>query len=948
MGSKTKEVTGFQIEPLTEHPENVYRDLFLNVGKQGRNGGKALTDTFGSTIRELNGILQPKLVAKMGYETSYDMPYKAIDTAAAEASASTFLTTTNTEYDSIASVEFRDPTPDEALLKKLVSLKSTLASIKFTLDPTTLDYTTETDGVVTQYIHATNVTDALGISGYYYKEIDAGSAAVSAWVAANYPNTATTGNPQTSTSYAVTGSKDVKFDKDDNKLKMEVTLSKTVNTSSSYSTTTSGTPFTPPPPPASGGTPVTVTDTSTNSYVDPSTGTVTATTVTTSNTTNSVTGASSSSSNTTTTIDNPTTGFSSTTVDTVTNSSGSGSSENTTSHSYSASDPIAGSLNSEHTYDSSSTTPTSSSSTHTSEVYSKDLTTNVVNSTSTTTTSSTSSDPTTGSTTSSGSSTSSVVSTIIAKRVIPHTTIVGDSPYKDFAQLVMSYNGYSYAAEDYLYGGDTPSIVHIAVNTTYLGGTQYSVAATPGLFTRNADSEAIKYVVSKIEAANIDRIFLVIKYMSKGDEYTTFVRVDDNANFYKIAHADAMPLLPLKEDFKVLEKDKKLNKLLGEIGIQQSAFKETLESKDLHSAYISFLVPLDLDVPELVDYAYTFFTEVAPDATNTIQMSQRYGTDDSVKINWTFTVTNTTMVGSIGAIDKLTATLGSRVVDDGVGWFGSEGTDTSRTIATLTLKKQLTENSYKEIHISDGGAAYAFDRWRFDEGSASIWTNKDRIPYGIESEYFRLPLLRPAFIAMPFNVKCFIFGKSLCMLAFILKYVKVKWYQTGLFKMIMMAVSVVLMVWAGIPPGWIMASVGLQMAVMAGLITGKVAMIVGIVVALVSGNFQSMVASATKDTLALASTLVNVVSGIYGTIVEGQIKGYAKAAAAATAEADKAREELKEETDTLGNPINLFGATLDYNSYWYIASGEVQYAYDSLYDYDTAIFNTDSKTSIGM
>lgn len=791
MGSKTKEVTGFQIEPLTEHPENVYRDLFLNVGKQGRNGGKALTDTFGSTIRELNGILQPKLVAKMGYETSYDMPYKTINTAAIEASASTYLAANNIQYDSIASVELRDPTPKEALLKKLSSLIKTWESLKFEFDPITLDYITETGGIKTEFKYTDVITSGLDVSGYYYKEKDADGAAIDMWMGTNYPSVTT---DTVSVTYSVLNVDDIELNKEDSRIQQILLIQKST-------TTTTIVPVT-----------------------------------------------------------NPTTGVSSSTT---------------------------------------------TSSTVTDTPFSRAM-------------------------------------------IIPHTTIVGDSPYKDFAQLVMSYNGYSYAAEDYLYNGDTPSIVHIVVNTTYLGGTQYSVTAAPGLFTRNANSEAIKYVVSKIEAANTVQIFLVIKYMNKGDEYLTFVRVDDNANFYKIAHADAMPLLPLKEDFKVLEKDKKLNKLLGEIGIQQSAFKETLESKDLHSAYISFLVPLDLDVPELVDYAYTFFTEVAPDATNTIQMSQRYGTDDSVKINWTFTVTNTTMVGSIGAIDKLTATLGSRVVDDGVGWFGSEGTDTSRTIATLTLKKQLTENSYKEIHISDGGAAYAFDRWRFDEGSASIWTNKDRIPYGIESEYFRLPLLRPAFIAMPFNVKCFIFGKSLCMLAFILKYVKVKWYQTGLFKIIMMAVSIVLMVWAGIPPGWIMASVGLQMAVMAGLITGKVAMIIGIVVALVSGNFQSMVASATKDTLALASTLVNVVSGIYGTIVEGQIKGYAKAAAAATAEADKAREELKEETDTLGNPINLFGATLDYNSYWYIASGEVQYAYDSLYDYDTAIFNTDSKTSIGM
>ena len=163
-----------------------------------------------------------------------------------------------------------------------------------------------------------------------------------------------------------------------------------------------------------------------------------------------------------------------------------------------------------------------------------------------------------------------------------------------------------------------------------------------------------------------------------------------------------------------------------------------------------------------------------------------------------------------------------------------------------------------------------------------------------------------------------------------------------------MAISVVLMVWAGIPPGWIMASVGLQMAVMAGLITGKVAMVIGIVMALVSGNFQTMIANAAENTLALASMLVNVVSSIYGMVVEAQIAGYAKDANAAIAAAEEAREEYKEVADTLGNPINLFGATLDYDSYWYIASGEVQYAYDSLYDYDTAIFNTDSKTSIGM
>jgi hypothetical protein len=182
--------------------------------------------------------------------------------------------------------------------------------------------------------------------------------------------------------------------------------------------------------------------------------------------------------------------------------------------------------------------------------------------------------------------------------------------------------------------------------------------------------------------------------------------------------------------------------------------------------------------------------------------------------------------------------------------------------------------------------------------------------------------------------------------------VKLKWYQTGLFKFIAIIVIAVISYFtagaaaklSGTILGASTATVGVTLAYASGALgilsvmgvnTGIVGQVIG-AISILFGGYVGLLKKGLEGTLILAKALVDTVSMANSLIIVKKTEGLAKELASATSDSEEAEEELNEELKNLQNPLMLpFTDPLsEIDNYYSIATGELQYNYDVLYNYD--------------
>jgi len=182
--------------------------------------------------------------------------------------------------------------------------------------------------------------------------------------------------------------------------------------------------------------------------------------------------------------------------------------------------------------------------------------------------------------------------------------------------------------------------------------------------------------------------------------------------------------------------------------------------------------------------------------------------------------------------------------------------------------------------------------------------------------------------------------------------VKLKWYQTGLFKFVAIIAIAVISYFTGLAAaklsgtilGASTATVGVALAYAGGALgvlsvmgvnTGLVGQVIGMISIMFSG-YIGLLKKGLEGTLILAKALVDTVSMANSLIIAKNTKGLSKELASATSDREEAEKELDEELKNLQNPLMLpFTDPLnEIDNYYAIATGELQYDYDVLYNYD--------------
>ena len=374
----------------------------------------------------------------------------------------------------------------------------------------------------------------------------------------------------------------------------------------------------------------------------------------------------------------------------------------------------------------------------------------------------------------------------------------------------MTVNTYVWDSDDYLTVipknlTDNYEYDEVA-NTVVVGGVVYEVGAIEGTITNNGVEDVYTTVVTNVDGSigietPVQQEDLVIytyrEYWTElvenslYDKEVTYLEykvtsgeVDTTTRYY-IAAADTLPvyinavvditaIVTMKEDNVVQDLEaNKLNKMLKKLNLVGEDFVETLKNPDMDSAYLMTGIDVSIDNQSHNMVVFKMFDLMAA-GNGSVKISI-----DRLSMTYAFSMAKTTHIGSIGPVGTYTKTIEEYVVS-------SDGT-TQVVDDKMTLRFQGSATQYQEIVITEFSQTYVIS------GQTMVAVLSSG------SEFCRL--LIPIDILNNLRYKDFVevYENSLCMLSYAVEVIKIKWYQTGAFSMVLTIVAVVIaaLTWGG-------------------------------------------------------------------------------------------------------------------------------------------------------
>lgn len=411
----------------------------------------------------------------------------------------------------------------------------------------------------------------------------------------------------------------------------------------------------------------------------------------------------------------------------------------------------------------------------------------------------------------------------------------------------------------------------------------------------------------------------------------------------KLESAGAFPIVPLKRRGSMIGNTTNRKAILGKVGLHGDEFDSTVSDKDVYSAYFMFGVELGDTSSPANKYLFEAINNLASKVTTS-------GQDEFGKVT-TYKATGMRVwfqgldvVTSLGDVD-------SKLIPGSIGPLGSYSASTDTRTRYYTVweergddgrvevekeeqykvyykRKQVSDNFYQEIEIVRGFTDYIID------GKANT------------GEPPLIPVVKYAMDKIPFKDYMYLLIKSMQLVIFTKVTITTKWYRSGLFKFVMLAVSIVLAVVSfGTTSPWTAGLlIAVSMAGYVGLLQGTLGTVISIAT-MAFGGYQALTTSGmdtTVRTLALASTTVNLVGvanqiQIYGVDGKsGQMGKIVEESEDRDKELDESTKLAKEVEEGSHAAVMMPEITHKYPDAMYsMALGDVGYNYDVLCNYDS-------------
>lgn len=532
--------------------------------------------------------------------------------------------------------------------------------------------------------------------------------------------------------------------------------------------------------------------------------------------------------------------------------------------------------------------------------------------------------------------------------------------------------------------------VSLSVDVTPVSSFRFNVNTTlaDSFITQNfVDSpvpDSILHLVDMIVARETQRIlneideysllnvsFIKGAYTINEDQYLFYFPESEAVlyNMFTITEVDMYPIIPIMKDKEIINTTKQ-KIALSSFGFTGSDFEDSLRSEDsLYHANIGFVVNVNDTHPGVIKCMYNMFRDLVkgddpekgPATLHNINVEF-----DNNTMSFTAAVTVNKVIGVIGDVGDYTHEFQPYEAVDQAAIDSMDGVPINTPMINeirRIYRKQEDPEYYMEVVVDKVTARYRMSG--YDE------------TYNSNDPECRVPIVFSSLRTVPFDEMLYVLSQGLSLIAYSKKTVKLKWYQTGLFMILLVVVIIVVTYFCapcGNAIGGAVTSMAGNYAALAWAITGSVvvttavyttmvyivaaalvvqlsSMVLGIdmgilgdaagAVTLVGGiagtgygitNIIEQGIRTSMDLMPIATTLTSTASAINNAMLAKDAKTLAASMIASNRELEKAQEQLEEVLDELGIGL-LMAPSLGGYDYDYMYNA--QYNYDSLYNFDS-------------
>ncbi len=441
--------------------------------------------------------------------------------------------------------------------------------------------------------------------------------------------------------------------------------------------------------------------------------------------------------------------------------------------------------------------------------------------------------------------------------------------------------------------------------------------------------------------------------------------------------ADAYPIIPLKRGFNIVN-SKKMDLVLKKIGLEGKDFHDSIRQPEICDAYLFFGIPFSSSNPGLVEYIFEYFAAIV----NVRQSYSKYNQHKSAaSVNMTYDGMgihqgyNVKSFVEVEAAKRPVRTYWFQNVSETyISWYEKVKVYDENGMSQEVMQPIYETRTYGEYCYQESEEYYIRIRptsikYWYTLGGME-WGNKRRISIRDRAEgwggvvngsddkiQLRLPILKQITNKMNFNLLCDVIEQSMSFAVFTYKTVKKKWYQSGFFQFIMIAVIIVVAyftggaalsalgpVMGGIVAGAIYLSAAMSIiSMLTGTSFGVFGTVVGIVAA-VGGGYASLVNSGmsiTQTVMFTASQVLNLVSEVNNLLFSMKMgskqKDYNNQLNQQEQEKEKLADEYEKLYENQGMIVNMFNnfkSLDDIDNYYNMATSNFD-SYTLMLDYAT-------------
>lgn len=246
-----------------------------------------------------------------------------------------------------------------------------------------------------------------------------------------------------------------------------------------------------------------------------------------------------------------------------------------------------------------------------------------------------------------------------------------------------------------------------------------------------------------------------------GTETRYWVDVANTKNIYDTTILAVTSIIPMKENNVMTDTSAyKLTRMLRKLNLSGDQLKGSIENPDMDSAYLMMGINPQYNDDITNEVMFRLFDYLSPGSGSmNISISQ-------LSMTYRFTMAKSTILGSIGPRGTYTR------VQSGSG-----------SGVVMTLRFQGDTNEYQQLVISGFEQNYTISGHAFTAYLDST------------GGYCRIAIPLTLLNSLPYKKFVWIYERSLCMLAYSMQVVEVKWYETAAFGTLLKIVGVGLLVW---------------------------------------------------------------------------------------------------------------------------------------------------------